>query len=251
MVIVFIKQISLTAFMLTALLSTASCMPENSKESPSGGEFDQKQSASGGQFDQRQSAGGQLDQVESSHLTFMREEEKLARDVYLTLGEMYPNQPVFSNIAGNSEQKHTDTMRDKLVQFNLPDPNPDTNDLPQSIGVFKGIEWGSYFTEKFGTLVELAEQSELAALYVGAFIEELDMKDIAVCPKVMIDKGYPAPCGLEYTQKQALKRSYQNLIRGSENHLRAFVGRIEAIQGYGVYKAQYLSQEEVDTILGR
>lgn len=226
-----LKQTFLMVTLLLALTATESCVAED--------------------FEDNANSGGRLDRVEASHLTFMREEEKLARDVYLTLGEMYPNQPVFNNIAGNSEQKHTDTMRDKLAQFNLPDPNPDTNDLPQSIGVFKGVEWGSYFTEKFGTLVGLAEQSELAALYVGAFIEELDMKDIAVCPKVMIDKGYPNPCGLEYTNKRALQRSYSNLIRGSENHLRAFVGRIEAIQGYGTYKAQYLTQQEVDTILGR
>jgi len=39
-----------------------------------------------------------LDATEASHLTFMREEEKLARDVYLTLAELYPNQMVFSRI---------------------------------------------------------------------------------------------------------------------------------------------------------
>ena len=58
-----------------------------------------------------------LDAVEASHLTFMREEEKLARDVYLTLASMYPDQDVFSTIATTSEQTHTDTLRDKLAQF--------------------------------------------------------------------------------------------------------------------------------------
>ena len=127
--------------------------------------------------------GTGLDAVEASHLTFMREEEKLARDVYLTLAGMYPDQDVFNTIATNSEQTHTDTMRDKLALFNLPDPNPDTNDLPASIGVFLGEEWGWYFTEKFDALTSQARTSELNALYVGAFIEELDMNDIAVCPR--------------------------------------------------------------------
>ena len=67
-----------------------------------------------------------LDTTETSHLTFMREEEKLARDVYLTLSDLYPDQRVFSQIATRAEQTHTDTMRDKLDQFNLPDPNPNT-----------------------------------------------------------------------------------------------------------------------------
>mgnify|MGYP000430246307 CR=1 FL=1 len=72
-------------------------------------------------------------------------------------------------------------MRDKLDQYNVPDPNPGTNDLPSSLGVFTGKEWGWYFTEKFEQLTARGKVSELEALYVGALIEELDMKDIAVC----------------------------------------------------------------------
>ncbi|MDJ0881877.1 MAG: DUF2202 domain-containing protein [Gammaproteobacteria bacterium] len=194
---------------------------------------------------------GVLDATEASHLTFMREEEKLARDVYLSLAELYPDQPVFDNIATGSEQTHTDTLRDRLSQFNLPDPNPETNNLPSSLGVFTGEEWGWYFTEKFEELTSKGAVSELEALYVGAFIEELDMRDIAICPEIMIERGYPIPCGLEYTDEEALQTAYRSLISGSESHLRAYVGQIEAVIGVGNYKAQYLSQTEVDTILGR
>ncbi len=192
-----------------------------------------------------------LDYIEASHLTFMREEEKLARDVYLTLAEQYPGQLVFSRIATRSEQTHTDTMRDKLDQFNLPDPNPETNNLPTSMGIFTGAEWGWYFAEKFEALTKKGMTNELTALYVGAFIEELDMKDIAVCPQVMIDQGYPGSCGLGYTDESALQTAYRSLISGSESHLRSYVGQIEAVIGVGNYEAQYLAQEEVDTILGR
>lgn len=192
-----------------------------------------------------------LDAVEASHLTFMREEEKLARDVYLTLADMYPDQDVFKTIATTSEQTHTDTMRDKLAQFNLPDPNPDTNNLPASIGVFSGEEWGWYFTEKYHALTSMASESELAALYVGAFIEELDMQDIATCPHAMTDAGYPEVCGLGYTDERALINAFKSLMDGSENHLRAYVGQIEAVIGVGNYEAQYLTQAEVDAILGR
>lgn len=192
-----------------------------------------------------------LDRVEASHLTFMREEEKLARDVYLTFAKMYPDQPVFSTIASKSEQTHTDTMRDMLEKYGLPDPNPDANNLPNSIGVFTGTEWGWYFTQKFSELTTKGTNSELDALYVGALIEELDMRDIGICPKVMLASGYPDPCGLGYTDEPALQRSYRSLIDGSENHLRSFVGQIEAVIGIGNYKAQYLTQEEVDAILGR
>ena len=181
----------------------------------------------------------------------MREEEKLARDVYLTFADMYPDQNVFSNIATKSEQTHTDTMRDKLEQFGLPDPNPNTNALPFSIGIFKGSEWGSYFTKNYYELTTKGSNSELDALYVGAFIEELDMHDIADCPQVMVDSGYRDPCGLNYTDERGLINAYRSLIDGSENHLRDYVGQIEAIIGYGNYEAQYLDQDEVNEILGR
>ena len=178
-------------------------------------------------------------------------EEKLARDVYLALAALYPDQQIFNQIATRAEQTHTDTMRDKLDQFNLPDPNPNTNNLPSSLGVFTGDEWGWYFLEKFELLTAKGEISKLDALYVGAFIEELDMYDIAVCPQIMIDRGFPGPCGLEYTDESALQTAYSSLISGSESHLRAYVRQIEADIGVGNYVAQYLTQDEVDEILGR
>ncbi|MFT6984330.1 MAG: hypothetical protein ACJAT7_000116 [Psychromonas sp.] len=192
-----------------------------------------------------------LDAVEVSHLTFMREEEKLARDVYLTLAEKYPQQKIFRRIATRSEQIHTDTMRDKLMMFNLPDPNPNADDFPDTIGIFTGAEWGEYFTEKYKLLTDKGMRGELEALYVAAFIEELDIKDIAMCPQVMINSGYPSPCGLAYTTQNSLRTAYSSLLRGSENHLRAFVRRIEEVIGEGNYEAQYITQTEVDDILGR
>ena len=195
-----------------------------------------------------------LDAGEEAHLIFMREEEKLARDVYLTLEAMYPDNPIFMNIAEGSEQTHTDTMRDKLEQFGIEDPNPETNNLPNSIGVFTGADYGWYFAEKFALLTGRAAQSELDALYVGAFIEELDMLDIVDCPKVIVetDNGVgEGECGLSYTDEKALILSLSSLLAGSESHLRAYVGQIEAIIGEGNYEAQVLPQEVVDAILGR
>jgi len=195
-----------------------------------------------------------LDHAEETHLVFMREEEKLARDVYLTFAQFYPNQPVFQAIATSSEQTHTDTMRDKLAQYDIADPNPDTNNVPSSIGIYTGAEYGPYFTEKYTTLSSLGMQSELQALYVGALIEELDMHDIVECPKVIVETD-PAieegGCGLNYTDEKPLKNAYSSLVDGSESHLRAYVGQIEAVIGEGNYVAQYLTQEQVNTILGR
>lgn len=195
-----------------------------------------------------------LDAGETTHLIFMREEEKLARDVYMTLQNLYPTETVFANIGTVSEQTHTDTIRDMLAELGIADPNPNANLLPQSIGVFTGDEYGWYFTDKFNLLTNWGSQSVLDAFYVGAFIEELDMLDIIGCPKVIVetDNGIgPDQCGLEYTDEQNLQIMYTHLVDGSQNHLRAYVQNIENIIGAGNYIAQVLTQEEVDAILGR
>jgi len=200
------------------------------------------------------SAAAELDNGEATHLTFMREEEKLARDVYKTLQEIYPDVKVFVNIGDGSEQTHTDTVRDMLFNYNLPDPNPDANILPESIGVYTGLDYGWYFTEKYDLLVSWGSQSLLDGLYVGAFIEELDMLDIVGCPKVIVetDNGIDSgQCGLEYTDETALQNMYTHLLDGSKDHLRAYVANIEGIIGAGNYVAQVLPQAEVDAILGR
>jgi hypothetical protein len=196
----------------------------------------------------------ELDAGETTHLIFMREEEKLARDVYLTLKELYPAEPVFATVGDGSEQTHTDTVRDMLEKYGIADPNPDANLLPASIGVFTGADYGWYFTEKFELLTTWGSQSVLDGLYVGAFIEELDMLDIVGCPKVIVetDNGIEAgACGLEYTDEADLQTMYTHLVDGSKSHLRAYVENIENIIGAGNYVAQVLTQEEVDAILGR
>lgn len=113
-------------------------------------------------------------------------------------------------------------MRDQLEMFNLPDPDPDPNsdNFPDTIGVFAGIEWGWYFTEQYEFLTDKSMISDLEALYVSAYIEELDMKNIKLCPEVMIESGYPSPCGLAYTSHKDLQRAYRSLLHGSEEHLR-------------------------------
>ena len=190
---------------------------------------------------------GVLDAAEETHLIFMREEEKLARDVYLTLGKWYKDLKVFSRI-DDSEQKHTDTMANMLELYGIEDPS--TSD---KIGVFTGEDYGGYFTEKFEYLVAQGAVSALDALYVGAFIEELDMHDIAECPVVIQETHALGEygCGLVYTGEATITRAYESLIDGSESHLRAYVKAIEDVIGEGNYEAQYLTQEQVDDILGR
>lgn len=193
-------------------------------------------------------SGATLDFNEETHLVFMREEEKLARDVYTTLGTLYPNATIFGNI-DDSEQRHTDSVRAKLLQHGIADPN--TND---NVGVYTGEAYGAYFTEKYELLTGMGAESELNALYVGAFIEELDMLDIIQCPKAIVeaDNGIDSDndCGRVYTDQEDVQSLLDSLLEGSKSHLRAYVGKIEAVIGEGMYEAQVLKQYEVDAILG-
>lgn len=190
-----------------------------------------------------------VDYNEQTHLAFMREEEKLARDVYIKLSTLYPDHPIFGKI-DDSEQRHTEAVRDLIEKYGLADPN--TND---NVGVYTGEDYGWYFTEKFEELVERASVSELEALYVGAFIEELDMMDINQCPGVIVaaDNGIDdvSECGLVYTDNADIANLYVALLDGSDSHLEAYVKNIERYIGQGNYEAQVLPQEQVDEILGR
>ena len=109
-----------------------------------------------------------LSESEIAGLLFMREEEKLARDSYIVLGDLW-GVPVFSNIA-ESEQSHTDAVEKLLLYYQIPDPVSDESD----VGTFVDPELQTLYD---GLMAD-GEDSEMAALYVGAAIEETDMEDI-------------------------------------------------------------------------
>lgn len=161
---------------------------------------------------------------EAVDLLFMREEEKLARDVYITMYALWGNR-VFDSIS-RSEQKHTDAILGLLNKYGLPDP---------ATGVV-GIFTNSELQELYDVLIAKGEVSALEALKVGALIEEVDIEDIVL--------------SMERTDKSDILNVYGNLLAGSENHLVAFVKNIESLTGE-IYEAQYISQEEIDSILGQ
>ncbi len=160
-------------------------------------------------LDDNPDAEEQLSAIESSGILFMREEEKLARDVYLYLYEIYPLRP-FLNIS-KSEQAHMDAMLYLIDTLNLVDP---VGDNPP--GVFQNEE----LQELYNELIERGSESQEEALRVGAMIEEVDIIDI----QRELD---------ENASREEVIRVYTNLIRASGNHLRAFVGVL------GLYDVEY------------
>lgn len=159
---------------------------------------------------------------EKKWLIFMREEEKLARDVYTTLGNKWKVN-IFSNIA-SSEQTHTDAVKALLIRYGIDDPS--TNN---AVGVYTS----PVMQKLYNDLTKQGGNSLTEALVVGAIIEDLDINDL--------DKAI-----LE-TSKPDILQVYKNLQKGSRNHLRAFIRNIEA--NGGTYIPKYISQELFNSII--
>lgn len=81
---------------------------------------------------------GVLTDAERASLIYMREEEKLARDVYITLNQKW-NLKVFRNIA-QSEQNHMEKILKLLNRYSVPDPV-----ISNEVGVFADTSLGSLY----------------------------------------------------------------------------------------------------------
>jgi hypothetical protein len=159
---------------------------------------------------------------EAAALVYLREEEKMARDVYLTLADRW-QLPIFTNIAA-AEQNHMDIVLKAIQISGVADPITD-----DTVGVFNNGELGQMFTD----FVAQGELSLIDALTVGAEIEDMDLADLYT----MIE-DYP---------HDLLQLVGFNLAKGARNHLRAFV-RALAAQDV-TYIPSYLDQESFDAIL--
>ena len=102
-----------------------------------------------------------LTEQEIDQLLFIREEEKLARDVYLALAEKW-NVPIFTNIA-QSEQQHMDAVGQLIVKYGLTDPITDNTPGEFTNGILQGL---------YDDLVSSGKESLLDAYKIGTFIEE-------------------------------------------------------------------------------
>jgi len=142
-----------------------------------------------------------LTQEEEAHLLFMREEEKLARDAYdafyLSYGRL-----IFDNIS-DAEQNHMDALKNLLDRNSLDDPI-------LGVGLFADPELQARYDE-----LMLFASDPTKALIAGARIEEMDFVDIQHA--------------IENTEPEEVVSTYESLLCGSGNHLRAFIRQLEAI----------------------
>jgi hypothetical protein len=166
-----------------------------------------------------------LSQQEKDGIFYMREEEKLARDVYDSLFIKWGGRP-FVNIR-QSEQYHMDRMKTLITTYGLEDPVVKNNDRH---GVFRNASLQTFYNE----LVRTGSSSFTEALKTGAKIEEQDIADLVK--------------RMKQTQKQDIIAVYDYLKMASGNHLRAFVRRMK-MQGIP-YEPVILSKADFDKIMG-
>ncbi len=144
------------------------------------------------------SAGmGTLTAEQRDVLAYMAEEEKLAHDLYVTLGSIVGGS-VLPRIA-ESEARHLEAVRNLMVKYGVTDPTV-------------GLGVGAFATPEFRGLYDgLLAQGRvgLAAAYdVGVIVERDDIAELAKAA--------------EGVTAQNVLRVYANLLAGSERHLAEF-----------------------------
>lgn len=162
--------------------------------------------------------------AETASILYMREEEKLARDIYSIFHEFWSTEPrsIFSNIA-QSEQRHGDLLNSLIIHYKLSDP------VISTVGKFTEPK----LQQLYQKLLITGQGSIAAALEVGAKLEEIDISDLNSM--------------LQHSENPNIQAVYQELLRGSHDHLRAFVHQLKLRQI--AYTPQTLQQAEFDKIL--
>jgi hypothetical protein len=163
-----------------------------------------------------------LNSTELTSLSVMREEEKLARDVYITLYNKW-GVNIFTNIS-SSEQTHMDAILMLLNKYKLKDPVGSN-----AVGVFTNTTLQTLYNQ----LVAQGNTSVLEAYKVGATIEDLDIFDLKTA-LISIDN-------------QDIRLVYDMLTKGSRNHMRSFYKNVLNVGG--TYTPQFITQAEFDAII--
>lgn len=157
---------------------------------------------------------------EVTGLIKMREEEKMAGDVYSFFYSKF-NYRIFGNIT-KSESRHSDAVLSLLNYFKVTDPSTKT------AGTFTDLTLQELYN-KFTTEALTIDD----ALKTGAFIEEYDIADLQ---KLITE-----------TNNADILRVYKNLLRGSGYHLKAFT-KLLSVRGI-VYEPTILNADEYNSII--
>lgn len=147
---------------------------------------------------QGQSPTVELTEVQKATILYIYQEEKVARDVYITFGNLYPKQKTFKSIQ-KSEQNHMDAVKKLCIKYDI-----DISGINEgAVGDFVLPE----LQELYDIYIELGSKTELESLYVAETIEIIDIQDLE-------DASIGMPSDVQ--------RTFFRLKKGAENHLRRF-----------------------------
>ena len=159
--------------------------------------------------------------TELDMLLHMKEEEKLARDVYAALYEKW-GIPIFSNIS-RAENTHMSAVIYLLEKYG------EEQTAVDEPGKFTNPD----FQKLYAHLVTKGSTSLVEAFKTGALIEDMDIKDLMEF--------------LDEVTNENIIMVFENLTKGSRNHLRAFNRQLS--RSGIIYTPEYISQEEFDKII--
>ena len=161
----------------------------------------------------------ELSEKEKTGLLFLYEEEKLARDYYAALYEKW-NRNIFRNISA-SEQTHMNAIKELLVRYNINVPD-------KNAGSFNNQDLGTLYNDLLSDGLKSYEN----ALKNSLLVEEKDIKDL-------FDE-------IQSSDNKDIRITYQNLLKGSRNHLRSFNRQLS--RSGESYSPSFISQNEYNRI---
>ncbi|TNE30962.1 MAG: DUF2202 domain-containing protein [Bacteroidetes bacterium] len=164
----------------------------------------------------------ELSNAEVIAILQMREEEKAARDLYRVASSLWAGN-IFANISA-AESKHMTAVWALLEKYDLEDPIQ--VDVP---GQFESTMIQGLYDQ----LLPAMQESKNSAVLTGSLIEEMDIYDLRQL--------------MEQVDNIDVRMIFENLERGSRNHLRGFYEQ-QQILGL-TYTPQYLSQSEYEEIV--
>ena len=143
-----------------------------------------------------------LTEEQKDTLFFIFQEEKVARDVYITLGNIYTDESTFAQIQ-ISEQEHILSAQVLCERYGIDTSSVNLSLENDFIGQFELTS----MQELYNSCIGLGEISLLEALKVGKLIEVTDIEDLEHAAE-----GMPSD----------VVNAYDNLKAGSLEHLDAF-----------------------------
>lgn len=143
-----------------------------------------------------------LSEAELNALIYLVKLEKMAYEVYTTLGQIYSTMPILENIS-EAEYRHWKVLQNLFVKYGETDPTKD-GDVDLDIGLYNDDDMSDAYDEA----IAYGGVSLLQAMETGAIIEQLELDSLSNA--------------LGRTTLPDLTTIYTNFINADGAHLDAF-----------------------------